>query len=218
MDAAIKIHRRKLMKKVLLADLMFIAFASATATAWPAAGEVFVTRRMHVNSFYHEGVQRPERTDTVSLWIAPTRAVCLVGPVKIIIDADRDLLIIVNDAAKTYAQATLSRPVTESMTADDREAMPSHDVKARARRTGEERTILGRRCQGYAIELRSNLDHQATAWVSDGVPVDLAAYRGLMRKLYAFLGRYDAASTDALLGLPGFVLAQENVADLKGET
>ncbi|HMA53797.1 MAG TPA: DUF4412 domain-containing protein, partial [Acidobacteriota bacterium] len=196
--------------------LIFALLAVSTVTA--ATGDVLVTRRIHVDSFYNEGVQRPERTDTVDLWIAPGRAVCLAGPVKIIIDADRDILILANDSAKTYAQATLSRPVMESMTPDDREAMPSHDATAAVRGTGETRVVLGRTCQGYAIDLRANLDHKAKAWVSADVPVELAAYKTLMRKLYAFLGRYDAASVDALLGFPGYVLSQENVADLKGET
>ena len=204
------------MKRLLLT--LLIVLLSVLDLVPSPAGEVLVTRRIHVDPFYHEGVQRPERTDTMSLWIAPTRAVCLVGPVKVIIDADRDLLILVNETAKTYVQARLGRPAVESMTPDDREATPSHDTTATVRRTGETRTVLGRNCQGYAIELHANLDHKAMAWVSSDVPVDLASYRALMKKLYAFLGRFDAPSTDQLLGLPGYVLAQENVADLKGET
>jgi hypothetical protein len=196
--------------------LVFLLLAAIMVTA--AAGDVLVTRRIHVNSIYHEGIRRPERTDTTDLWIAPGRAVCLAGAVRIIIDAERDLLILVNDSTKTYAQATLSRPAAESMTPPDREAMPSHDTTAVVRGTGETRTVLGRNCQGYAIEFRSSLDHLAKAWISADVPVDLAAHKDLMRKLYAFLGRYDAASTDALLSFPGYVLAQENVADVDGET
>jgi len=204
------------MKRLLLA--LLIVLLSVLALIPSDGGEVLVTRRIHVDAFYHEGVQRPERTDTMSLWIAPSRAVCLVGPVKVIIDADRDILILANGASKTFVEARLSRPAIESMTSDDREATPSHDTTATVRATGETRTVLGRNCRGYALELHANLDHKAVVWVSADVPIDLAAYRALMKKLYAFLGRFDAASADSLLGLPGFVLAQENVAGLKGET
>ncbi len=184
----------------------------------PAAiGEVLVTRRMHVNSIYHEGVQRPERTDMTELWIAPRRLACLVGPAKVVVDADRDLVILINTASKAYAQAALSAAVTASMTPDDREAMPSHDTTAKARATKETRDVLGRRCLGYDVDFHSNLDHKARAWVSADVPFDLVAYNALMRKLHAFLGRFDRASTEALLGMPGYTLSQENVADLKGE-
>ena len=187
------------------------------STVPAAIGEVLVTRRVHVNSIYHEGVQRPERTDMMEIWIAPRRLACLVGPVKIIVDADRDLLILVNASSKTYAQAVLSAAVTASMTTDDREAMPSHDTTAKVRATAETRDILGRSCRGFDIAFRSNLDHKARAWVSADAPFDMEAYKTLMRKLYTFLGRFDQASTEALLGLPGYVLSQENVADLKGE-
>jgi hypothetical protein len=200
------------MKKGLILILLVTSLIST------AAADVLITRRIHVNSFYHEGVQRPERTDTVDLWIARDRAACLVGAAKIIVDADRDLVILVNDAAKTYAEAALSRPVVESMTSDDREAMPGHETTVRLNRADGTRTVGGRVCHAYAIEIRSNLTHKATAWVSAEVPVDLGAFRALMTKLYAFLGRYDADSANALLGIPGLVLAQESVADLKGET
>ena len=200
------------MKKCLILLLLVTSLIST------AMGDVLIRRRIHVNSFYHEGVQRPERTDTADLWIAPNRAACLVGAAKIIIDAGRDLVILVNDSSKTYAEAVLSRPVAESMTSDDREAMPGHETKVRSHKTEGTRTILGRACQAYAIEIRSNLRHKVAAWVSAEVPVDLGAFRALMTKFYAFLGRYDADSADSLLGIPGLVLSQESVADLKGET
>lgn len=200
------------MEKTLTLLLLVTGLVSA------ARGDVLITKKIHSNSFYHEGVQRPERTDTVHLWIAPNRAACLFGAAKIVIDAERDLVILVNDTAKTYAEATLSRPVVESMAAEDREAMPDHETKVRVRKAEGTRTVLGRACQAYAIEIRSNLKHQASAWVSAEVPVDLGAYRFLMAKLYGFLGRYDASSANSLLGIPGLVLSQENVADLKGET
>ncbi len=190
----------------------------AAGLALPAAGEIRLTRRIHVNSYYHEGVQRPERTSTVDLWIASARMACVAGPARIIVDADRDLLILVNESAKTYAQAALSKPVSASMTPEDREAMPSHEAKAAVRKTGQARIVIGRICQGYAIDFRSNLDHQVTAWASTDVPLDLAAHRVLFKKLYAFLGRYDGASTEALLSVPGYILSEEDVADLKGET
>ncbi len=200
------------MKKSLTVLLLVTGLVSA------ARSEVLITKRIHSNSFYHEGVQRPERTDTVYLWIAPNRAACLLGAAKIVIDADRDLVVLVNEAAKTYAEAALSRPVVDSMTAEDREAMPGHETNVRVRKMDGMRTVMGRPCQAYAIEIRSNLKHQATAWVTAEVPVDLGAFRALMAKLYGFLGRYDAGSTGSLLGIPGLVLSQENVADLKGET
>lgn len=200
------------MKKSLTLLLLVAGLVSA------ARSDVLITKRIHSNSFYHEGVQRPERTDTVHLWIAPNRAACLFGAAKIVIDADRDLVILVNDAARTYAEATLSRPVVESMTAEDREAMPGHETKVRARKADGTRLVLGCKCQAYTLEIRSNLRHQATAWVSAEVPVDLGAFRALMTKLYGFLGRFDAGSANSLLEIPGLVLSQENVADLKGET
>ncbi len=195
-----------------------LALLLLVLSAVPAAiGEVLVTRRLHVNSFYHEGVQRPERTDMMELWIAPRRLACLVGPARIIVDVNRDLVILVNTSSRTYAQAALSAVVTASMTPDDREATPSHDTTAKVRATKEARDVLGRNCLGYDVELHSNLDHKARAWVSADVPFDIAAYNALVRKLHAFLGRFDRASIEALLGLPGYVLSQENVADLKGE-
>jgi len=197
---------------------MAVLLLLAMGLILPATGEVRLTRRIHVNSFYHEGIQRPERTTTVDIWVAPARMACLAGPAKIIIDADRDLLILVNDSTKTYAQAVLSKPVSASMTPDDREAMPSHDTRAAVRKTDQTRTVLGRICRGYTIDLRSNLDHKVTAWVSADVPLDLAAYGILLKKLYVFLGRYDGASTEALLSVPGYILSEEDVADLKGET
>ncbi len=200
------------MKKLLALSLIALSLPLASF------GEVRIVHRIHVNSFYHEGVQRPERTSTLEIWLGPARMVCLAPGLKIVVDSDRDLVTLVNDAAKTYAQAALGKPVLASMTPDDREATPDHEMKASVRETAGARIILGRSCRGYSIDIRSNLDHKITAWTSADVPFDLAAYRVLIGKLYRFLGRTDGSSIEALLSVDGYILAQENVADLKGET
>ena len=209
----ILMNEENIMKKRMTALLLL-----AVGSVLPAAGEVRLTRRIHVNSYYHEGVQRPERTTTVDLWIAPARMACLAGPARIIIDADRDLLILVNESTKTYAQAALSKPVSASMTPDDREAMPS----TRRRRQSARPVRLGPSSGGSAKDTPSIF---GPTWITPSRPGLRPMFRSIWRrtgffskKLYAFLERYDGASTEALLSVPGYILSEEDVADLKGET
>jgi len=199
------------MKKTLVLTVL-LAWSGALAS-----GEVFVSRKLHSNSYYHEGVMRPERNVTLDFWIGSRRMAYLAGPIKILLDLDKDTLLLVNSAERSYVQAKLSAPFKAAMSADELEATPDHEVKASVRGTGESRTIQGVVCRAYEIDLKSSMDLKVKVWMSVDTPVDIAAYKTFQKKMYGFLARYEPASVEALMAVPGFPVLQESSADLKGE-
>lgn len=182
-----------------------------------SAADTLMIRQIHTGSIYHEGVQRPERTDQVDIWIGDGRVAYVSGPVKIIARLRDDRLILVNSASRTFVEAKLSAPFTAAMTPVDIEATPDHRTSVTVRKTGATRQVLGRTCQEYGMVVRSNLERRVRAWASTDVPFDLSVFVQAQARLNAFLGRLDGASTQALASIAGVVLLREDIGNIKGE-
>ena len=184
-----------------------------------AAADGYLKMKSHTDPISMMGQEQPARDTVTEQWIGDGKMASVSPASTTIVDANKNVMYIVNHQAKTYFEASLPLDMSKLMPAEMAGMMQGMQITLKVAPTGKKKTIGTRSCDEYDVDLNMMMmPMKMKMYATTNLPFDYKNYRD---KLYPSLIKtqimgIDAESIKEFEKINGFVIAQEMTGDIMG--
>ena len=198
----------------------FIAvFSFILLTSTFAAADGYMKMKSHSDPISVMGQNQPAQDTVTEQWIGDGKMASITPASSTIIDANKNVLYIINHKAKTYIEASLPLDISKFLPPELTGMMQGMQITIKVTPTGNKKTIGTRSCDEYDVDLNMMMmPMKIKMYATTELPFNYKAYKD---KLYPSLIKtqimgIDAPSIKELEKINGLVIAQETTGEIMG--
>jgi hypothetical protein len=197
--------------KLLAIALAILVICAAVV---PAAGDVCVKQKRHMDEYYYGGLVTPEENTEYEMWIGGKRMAYVTDTQIVIVDVGKGVLKFANKRDSTYVETALPFEWTNVLDEEAAGYLAQYRTEGVIKETDKTKKILGRDCKCYFVQTwvenggqRYN-EREETIWLTTDLAIDWEAYSKISAVGMQFQN-YDVPLVEAFTRVPGLPLLME---------
>ena len=198
------------MKKILFTVFLVLAVA-VLLTA-----DVYIKTNVHTDAFAMMGQNQPAKDEIMEQWFGNNQLANITGDKIMIMDMNKNVMLIVNPKEKSYVETTLPLDMSKLVPKEAAPMLSMMKVTVKVTPNGQTKKINQWNCNGYDVDMNMMMmQMKMKAWATTEVSFDWKAFA----KMYANISKMqfmDDASIAELMKINGYQVASEMSMNVMG--
>ncbi len=181
--------------------------------------DVYIKTQTHTPAMEMMGKKFPEKNMVSEQWLGNNKMAMISASQITVIDLSIKKVFFIYHDKKSYVETSLPLDMSKLLPANIKGMAAMLKMTVKVSPTGQTKTINGRKCDGYNIEMKTAMmPIKSISWVTTDVPFD---WKGYAEKMYAtalaaVMPFVDEASLAELRKIQGIQIAQESTMSMMG--
>jgi len=198
-----------------------VLFALALILPLAAGADTYVKTASHTDGYYRGGSTTPAVDETREMWIGEKRLAYITEGQKMLLDAEKKTLILINSRDNSYAETALPLDMSKLFAEQDFAQLQMFQRTGEVKALGTKKKIGEWECSGYELSDWITFqggkvnEREVKMWVATDVPFDLAKFDVFVLNLLKLNNLADGY-IEKMQGIEGFQIANEETTYAEG--
>jgi hypothetical protein len=199
-----------MMKKIFFTVFLVLAVAVLLAA------DVYIKSNVHTDAFAMMGKTQPAKDEITEQWIGNNQLANITGNKIMIMDMNKNMMIIVNPKEKSYVETSLPLDMSKLVPKEMAPMMGMMKMTVKVTANGQTKKINQWNCSGYDVDMNMMMmPMKMKVWATTDVPFDWK----LFAKMYANVSKIsfmDDAAIAELMKINGYQVSSEMTMNVMG--